>query len=197
MKLDLFKNFGDKRSRILEASGVLIAGQGFHGLSMAKLARLSGVATGTLYLYFDDKEDLIQQYYDEIHQAVAKQILDGFDDRMALSQQYRYLWLKIRDFLLHNPDHFSSKVQYEHSPYFNPQQQRLRMEQLFSPILQMLQQGVDTGVFKPLPIPLLMTLSLDLVPLLVQKHFRGYLLLDEAASEAAIEASWDALSLKH
>ena len=95
--------------------------------------------------------------------------------------------------MIHNPDHFSSKIQYEHSPFFDPLQQQQRMQQLFCPVLSMFKQGIDSGVFKPLPIPLLMTLSLDLLPLLVQKHQRGYINLDPVTSEAAIKASWDAI----
>ncbi|MEH6471520.1 MAG: TetR/AcrR family transcriptional regulator [Halopseudomonas sp.] len=196
MKLDLFKSRSDKRSRILEATGQLIAEQGFHGLSMAKLARLSGVAAGTLYLYFDDKDELIRQYYDEIHQAVAEQLLQGFDRSEPLFEQYRGLWFRVRDFLIANPDHFSSKVQYEHSPFFDPLRQQQRLEELFDPVMAMFQQGIEAGVFKPLPIPVLVTLSLDLVPLLVQKHLRGYIVLDVETSEATILACWSAICQK-
>ena len=194
MKLDPFKGRTDKRSRILEAVGQLIAEQGFHGLSMARLAKCAGVAAGTLYLYFDDKDDIIREYYDEIHQAVAARLLDGFDRSLPLFEQYRFMWLQVRDFLLHNGEHFCSKQQYENSPYYDPQRQQQRMQQLFAPVFEMYQQGIDSGALKPLPIPLLTSLSLDLVSVLVQKHQHNYLVLDHATSEAAIQASWQAIS---
>ncbi len=193
MKLTPFKNRTDKRSRILEATGCLIAEQGFHGLSMAKLAKQSGVAAGTLYLYFDDKNDLIRQYYDEIHQAIAEQLLQGFDSMLPINEQFRFLWFRARDLLLHNADHFSSKVQYEHSPFFEPQQQLIRMHTLFAPVFLMFQRGVEEGIFKPLPIPALAALSLDQVPLLVLKHQRGYFELNQVTSEMAMRACWDAI----
>lgn len=195
MKLTPYRNRTDKRSRILEAAGCLIAEQGFHGLSMARLAKKSGVAAGTLYLYFDDKNDLIRQYYDEIHQAIATRLLDGFDPAWSLYDQHRFLWFRARDLLLHNADHFSSKVQYEHSPFFEAEQQQQRMQTMFAPAFAMFQRGIDEGVFKPLPVPVLATLSLDVVPTLVQKHQRGYFLLDEVTSEAVMSACWDAITV--
>ncbi|MEH6652072.1 MAG: TetR/AcrR family transcriptional regulator [Motiliproteus sp.] len=195
MKLTPFKNRTDKRSRILEATGCLIAECGFHGLSMAKLAKLSGVAAGTLYLYFDDKNDLIRQYYDEIHQAIAEKLFQGFDPTQTLYAQYRFLWFRARDLQLHNADYFSSKVQYEHSPFFEAQQQQQRMQTMFTPVFLMFQRGIGEGVFKPLPIPALAALSLDVIPLLVLKHQRGNYVMDEAVSELAIAACWDAICL--
>jgi len=50
---------GDKESRILAAAVRVFAQHGYHGSSMAVLAREAGVATGTTYLYFDRKQDVL------------------------------------------------------------------------------------------------------------------------------------------
>ena len=195
MELTPFKNRTDKRSRILEAVGRLIAEYGFHGLSVAKLVKMSGVAAGTLYLYFDDKNDLIRQYYDEIHQAIAEKLFQGFDPTLPLYDQYRFLWFRARDLQLHNAEYCSSKVQYENSPFFDAQQQQQRMQTMFTPVFSMFQQGIGEGVFKPLPIPALAALSLDVIPLLVQKHQRGNYEMTDAVSELAMNACWDAICI--
>ena len=36
---------------------------GFNGFSMQKLAKAANVSPATIYIYFKDKEDLIQQLY--------------------------------------------------------------------------------------------------------------------------------------
>ncbi|HSG07259.1 MAG TPA: TetR/AcrR family transcriptional regulator [Longimicrobiales bacterium] len=50
---------GDKEARILAAAVRVFAEHGYHGSSMAAVAREAGVATGTTYLYFDRKQDLL------------------------------------------------------------------------------------------------------------------------------------------
>jgi TetR/AcrR family fatty acid metabolism transcriptional regulator len=50
---------GDKEARILAAAVRVFAEHGYHGSSMAVLAREAGVATGTTYLYFDRKQEVL------------------------------------------------------------------------------------------------------------------------------------------
>jgi TetR/AcrR family fatty acid metabolism transcriptional regulator len=48
-----------KEGRILAAAVRVFARLGYHGSSMAVVAREAGVATGTIYLYFARKQDLL------------------------------------------------------------------------------------------------------------------------------------------
>ncbi|MGD8321439.1 MAG: TetR/AcrR family transcriptional regulator [Gemmatimonadota bacterium] len=49
----------DKEARILRAAVRVFARHGYHGSTMAVVAREAGVATGTIYLYFERKQDLL------------------------------------------------------------------------------------------------------------------------------------------
>ena len=49
----------EKEGRILAAAVRVFARHGYHGSSMAAVAREAGIATGTTYLYFDRKQDLL------------------------------------------------------------------------------------------------------------------------------------------
>lgn len=48
-----------KESRILQAAVSVFAEKGYHGSSIADIAGAARVATGTIYLYFAHKEDLL------------------------------------------------------------------------------------------------------------------------------------------
>ncbi len=50
---------GGKEDRILSAAVRVFAEHGYHGSSMAQVATEAGVATGTIYLYFARKQDLL------------------------------------------------------------------------------------------------------------------------------------------
>jgi len=49
----------DKEARILAAAVRVFARQGYHDSSMAVVAKEARVATGTIYLYFERKQDLL------------------------------------------------------------------------------------------------------------------------------------------
>lgn len=52
-----------KFERILDAAIEAIAESGFHQCQVSKIARLAGVADGTIYLYFKSKEDILVQLF--------------------------------------------------------------------------------------------------------------------------------------
>ena len=53
------QNAGEKRNLILKAATKLFARRGFFNAQVADVAREAGVAAGTVYLYFQGKDDLL------------------------------------------------------------------------------------------------------------------------------------------
>ncbi|SFR05033.1 TetR/AcrR family transcriptional regulator [Desulfoscipio geothermicus] len=53
------KRTGEKYNAIIEAAVKVIAENGYHNSQVSKIAREAGVADGTIYLYFKNKEDLL------------------------------------------------------------------------------------------------------------------------------------------
>ena len=58
-KRELVEEF--RRDAMLKATRHLIARHGLAGASMQAIADEAGVAKGTLYLYIEDRDDLIEQ----------------------------------------------------------------------------------------------------------------------------------------
>jgi TetR/AcrR family fatty acid metabolism transcriptional regulator len=57
---------GDKRRRILEAAIHVFARKGWFAARVSDVAKRAGVADGTIYLYFRNKEDLLVRLFDEV-----------------------------------------------------------------------------------------------------------------------------------
>lgn len=55
----------DKRERILEAALRVFAERGFYNAKVSEVARAAGVADGTIYLYFKNKDDLLIQLFED------------------------------------------------------------------------------------------------------------------------------------
>lgn len=54
-----------KYEMILEAALKVIAENGFHGSQVSRIAKEAGVADGTIYLYFKNKEDILISLFQE------------------------------------------------------------------------------------------------------------------------------------
>lgn len=60
-----------RRQQILEAAMRCFARDGFHNTTTADIVRESGVSQGALYLYFENKDDIIVALADDRHQSEA------------------------------------------------------------------------------------------------------------------------------
>src|SRR5258708_29023919 len=59
------RSTGDKRERILDAAVRVLARKGFHATRVSEVAKAAGVADGTIYLYFDSKDDLLVSLFED------------------------------------------------------------------------------------------------------------------------------------
>ncbi len=71
-----------KRKRILAAAAVLFTAQPFHKVLLSDVAEVAGVGKGTLYIYFQNKDDL----YLSILYSGFDQIVAGLQGRLDEDQ---------------------------------------------------------------------------------------------------------------
>lgn len=98
-----------KRGLILEAALSVLKEGGVSGLKMEEVARRAGVAKGTLYLYFQNKRDLLKAlveertwgFYREVEAIVRRdapffeRLEDLLRRRLAWIQEWRGLWAAV------------------------------------------------------------------------------------------------------
>jgi len=86
----------DKRERILAAGRLLFARDGFHGTTTREIAQHAGIGTGTLFLYFPEKRDLLLQLFKDDVDPVHRGAVAGLDPDArlldALARVFRSLF---------------------------------------------------------------------------------------------------------
>lgn len=91
----------DKRSLITEAAVEVFAEKGFHLARVSDIARRAGVADGTIYLYFKNKEDLLLSIFEEKMEQMLDEVavaLDGIDDPMERVRRFaQFHFSRVRD----------------------------------------------------------------------------------------------------
>jgi TetR/AcrR family transcriptional repressor of multidrug resistance operon len=185
----------DKRRAILEATLSLLSERGFHGFSMKQLAERAGVAAGTIYLYFHDRDDLIGKLHDEVVREIAANAFANHDSSEPLSEQFRQVMRNLWRFGMARPSAMLTKGQFDHLPPDVLRSRRDAAHELFLPFLAMLEAGRNTGVIKPLPDEVLVALCFDPLCSMISQHHLDLIRISDAELEQILDATWDAISL--
>lgn len=95
-----------KLKRITDTAARLFATRPFHKVRLDDIAAAAGVGKGTLYVYFDSKEDL---YFSLLYQGFARAV-DGMkakldDGKLSAGRALRAAVAELADFAFRNP-HF-------------------------------------------------------------------------------------------
>lgn len=94
--LHLPMKIADKHDRIIKAAIRVFARNGFFDSRIAEIAKEADVADGTIYLYFNNKYDiLITIFEEEMGKIIArvKQEIASFDDPREKLERFAYLHL--------------------------------------------------------------------------------------------------------
>lgn len=148
----------------------IIANEGLENLSMQKLAKAANVSPRTIYIKYEDKDDLlIKLFITEVLGAYEAAILNEFNEGMDFETGVKKLWDNGFQYLKNNRTHFALILYGKSSPLLNKayQKQNIRQGQFFAPIHQFMEAKVKEGIIRDLPFDaqraLLFSPLLDLV----------------------------------
>ncbi|MFM7016736.1 MAG: TetR/AcrR family transcriptional regulator [Bacteroidota bacterium] len=82
-----------KIDKIFEATQRLVFEKGFAGIKLTDVARLSGIAIGTIYLYFKDKDDLVNQLYQYIQRKKKQDVNIDLNLNRPAEELIKELWM--------------------------------------------------------------------------------------------------------
>jgi AcrR family transcriptional regulator len=81
----------DKRTAILEAATEAVAVLGVSAPT-AKIAKDAGVAEGTLFTYFANKDELLNRLYLELKMDLRDAVISGYPSGKSLIERTRHFW---------------------------------------------------------------------------------------------------------
>ena len=178
----------------------LITENGFHGAPTSKIAAKAGVGEGSIYRYFNNKEDLIHQVFRHVSGQMSKAVLQDHDPKAPIREQYLQLGVNIFHFLLENPKIQTFNEQYFNSPFgVSHRRDMLVVDRTkkdpdqFHPVDALLESARDQKIVKELPLPVLTALTFGPIIFLVRDVSFGLFDLDPRTVRKIVEACWDAV----
>lgn len=110
------KRDDEKERSIKEAVIKLILEEGFHGTSISKIAKKAGVSPATVYIYFENKEIMLQDIYNEYAQEIFDYLFDNIQKEMQGRQLIEILIRSYYNYIRENKEIYSFVEQFSNCP---------------------------------------------------------------------------------
>jgi AcrR family transcriptional regulator len=93
----------DKRNAILDAATGLFAERGLAAAPTSEISKRAGIAEGTLFTYFETKDDLINSLYRELKLELADAMMSDFPRKKNVRTRLRHVWDRYVNWGIANP----------------------------------------------------------------------------------------------
>jgi AcrR family transcriptional regulator len=183
----------DKRTRLLDAALELFETRGYDAVAVPEIARKAGVATGTVYLYFKDKDALVNTLYrhwkDRYNATVLAPLPKGASVRQAFSTYWQRMMLFARTF----PNAVRFMDLHHHGDYLDDESREasrayLQVAEAF------VTEGRRTGALRDIQPTLAAALMWGAATGLVKFAANGAIKFDATTATEMQDAVWRAIS---
>ncbi len=189
------KTHPDKRDQILNASLTLFTERGFHNTPTSLIAREAGVATGTLFHHFKNKEDLINSLYLDLKTKLLQELKQHIDPADSIESRIKSTWTNGVKWGIMHPKEFQFLMQFANSPFITHLTREQAMGQLEA-ISDLFEQAINEGIIKA-AYPEFVIDYFEGIFNLAVSHFRKHPeKISEENLDMAFDICWDGIAIK-
>lgn len=161
-----------KIQQVHQKALALVAHEGLNGFSMHKLAKAAGVSPATLYIYYQDKDDLILQVGLLEVKRMAEATLRDFDPQLPFAEGLRVQWRNRAAFWLGNPLSMGFIEILRHSPFREKIYGSIQND--FAEVMgAFVHHAIKNGELKPMPLEVYWSVAFAPLINLIRFHFEG------------------------
>ena len=174
LKFAVVKPRDDKKvEQIYKATLLLVTEKGLAGITMSEIAKEAGLATGTLYIYFKNKDELVNALFAACRKSSAEVYFKNYDPNTPFKIGFKTIWLNL---LKYRRDNFEQAIfldQCYHSPYITESNKEIT-KKLFQPLYKLVERGKEEHLLKDLDTFLLLTYMVGTINEVVKHtHYNG------------------------
>lgn len=183
-----------KREDILMATLDLIIEEGLQSVTFAKIFKRANVGSGTVYNYFNNKEELVNELFKEISIHLSKFTVENYDPNVTLYERFKFFSQKMADFAINYPLELQFLENYSHSPYISEELRNnsfSSLDEFFSVILE----GQKQGIIREMNLMMCCQIVHGIIISVIKGFLNNKYPLSEIEIQQAIEASWKAIKV--
>ncbi|WP_372754760.1 TetR/AcrR family transcriptional regulator [Labilibaculum sp.] len=182
----------EKRNALLKATLDLVNDNGFHDAPMSKIAKMAKVSPATIYIYFENKQDLINQLYLELKMSYTKNAFKAFSEDMPVKKAFELIWYNIADYKLKQADEAWFLSQCDNTIMIDEQSRQEGLKHL-QPLLDLWVRGQKEGIIKDVSPYILYAYAINPLALLLNFQKRDLYQLNQQSLDQAFQAAWDSI----
>ncbi|WP_324027195.1 TetR/AcrR family transcriptional regulator [Maribacter sp. BPC-D8] len=184
----------DKRNALINATIELVNNDGFHATPMSKIAKMACVSPATIYLYFENKQDLVNKTYIEVKASYTAYAFATYNDTMPVEEGFEVIWKRIAEFKLKESANAMFLAQCDNTPMIDEESRQEGIKHL-QPLLDLWARGKKEGIIKPLSDYMLYAYSINPLSFLMITQNRGSVKMDKEELEQAYQAAWSSIKV--
>lgn len=167
---------------------------GFNGLKMADVAKAAKLATGTLYIYFKNKDLLINELFLHLKKAKTTEVLKAYNPNDAFEEAFRKMWFSYLDISLREPERMLFIEQFAHTSFLTKKTKQ-QGNQLLAPLAVFIESGIKNKKLRHLPVDIVLSQVLGPIYEMVKLEKEGTVKLSTHQKQALYEMAWNAVKL--
>lgn len=136
-----------KKQAITKAVIRLINEVGFANISMSKIAKTTGISAATLYVYYENKEDMFRKIYMDVKRAMIQACSREICPCQSVEQSIRQLCGNLLCYMRQHTDEFLFLEQSCNSP-LKTEEMTEEIERYSRGIVEVFQRGIEQGILK-------------------------------------------------
>jgi TetR/AcrR family fatty acid metabolism transcriptional regulator len=145
---------GDKYYRIIQAATKVFAKKGFFHAKVADIAKEARVADGTIYLYFENKDDILISLFEEQMKVVLENMIGEISgEKDAVKKIEKFALTHLRLIELNKNMAEIIQVELRQSSKFMKEYKNERFLQYLNLIGDIIREGQEKGIIRKSVIP--------------------------------------------
>jgi len=185
----------DKKQRIIITMLELVVKQGVHATPMSQVAKEANVAVGTIYHYFENKNQIIEELYMMIVQDYGVVLMANLPEK-DFKAQFETMWLNLYNYFVGNPLAFQF-VEYVAAPPIISKDVVMQSVPHIANIRDFFLNGILEKHLRNVPVRMILQMTFGTVVSAVRLKIREELEMTKEQIDLALEMSWDSIKNKN
>ena len=145
---------GDKHQRIIKAATKIFAKKGFFHAKVSDIAKEANVADGTIYLYFENKDDILISLFEEQMRAVLENMIEEISgEKETVKKIEKFALTHLRLIELNKNMAEIIQVELRQSTKFMKEYKNESFLQYLNLIGDIIREGQEKGIIRKSVIP--------------------------------------------
>ncbi|WP_028551978.1 TetR/AcrR family transcriptional regulator [Paenibacillus sp. UNC451MF] len=192
----MFETYNKVQRSVLETTLNIIIRKEIQATSMALIAKESGVSTGSIYHYFQSKEDIVNELYKAIVTFNGEYVREGLLQGRTIREKFELGWSRVIDLGKKYPQGFQFIEQYSFSPYiYDEVKQAVYTGVWCEPMNRLYEEAIQQKFFIPLNPKMMVQMHYGQFVYMLKAELHGIYELTSDSVQEAIRSCWNAVQL--